>query len=30
MKVDNLDLIGIDEHNVEECIQDTFYDKVTS
>jgi hypothetical protein len=30
MKVDNLNLIGIDEHNVEECVQDTFYDKVTS
>tara|TARA_X000000368_G_scaffold332954_1_gene270176 strand:+ start:7242 stop:7445 length:204 start_codon:yes stop_codon:yes gene_type:complete len=28
MEVDNLDLIGIDEHNVEECIEDTFYDKV--
>ena len=28
MEVDNLELIGIDEHNVEECIEDTFYDKV--
>jgi len=28
MEVDNLELTGIDEHNVEECIEDTFYDKV--
>ena len=30
MKVDNLQMIGIDENNVEEVIEDTFYDKVAS
>ena len=30
MVVDNLDLVGIDENNVEEVIEDTFYDKVAS
>ena len=30
MKVDNLEMIGIDENNVEEVIEDTFYDKVAS
>ena len=30
MKVDNLQMIGIDSENVEEVIEDTFYDKVAS
>ena len=30
MNVDNLQMIGIDENNVEEVIEDTFYDKVAS
>ena len=30
MKVDNLQMIGINSENVEEVIEDTFYDKVAS
>ncbi len=30
MNVDNLQMIGIDENNVVEVIEDTFYDKVAS
>ena len=30
MKVDNIQMIGIDSENVEEVIEDTFYDKVAS
>ena len=30
LDVDNLNMIGIDENNVEEVIEDTFYDKVAS
>ena len=30
LDVDNLEMIGIDENNVEEVIEDTFYDKVAS
>ena len=30
MKVHNLQMIGIDSENVEEVIEDTFYDKVAS
>ena len=30
MNVDNLQMIGIDENNIEEVIEDTFYDKVAS
>ena len=30
LKVDNLQMIGIDSENVEEVIEDTFYDKVAS
>ena len=30
MKVDNLQMIGIDSENGEEVIEDTFYDKVAS
>ena len=30
MKVYNLQMIGIDSENVEEVIEDTFYDKVAS
>ena len=28
MKLDNLDLVGIDENNVDEVVDDIFYDKV--
>ena len=28
MKLDNLDLVGIDENNVDEIVDDIFYDKV--
>ena len=27
MKVDNLDLVGIDENNVDEVVDDIFYDQ---
>jgi len=30
MKVDNLDLVGIDENNVDEVVDDIFYDKVSA
>ena len=30
MKLDNLGLVGIDEHNVDEVVEDTFYDKVSA
>jgi len=30
LDVDNLEMIGIDENNIEEVIEDTFYDKVAS
>tara|TARA_R100001463_G_scaffold34728_1_gene76069 strand:+ start:159 stop:362 length:204 start_codon:yes stop_codon:yes gene_type:complete len=30
MKLDNLELIGIDENNIDEVINDTFYDKVSA
>jgi len=30
LKVDNLQMLGIDSENVEEVIEDTFYDKVAS
>ena len=28
MKLDNLELVGIDENNVDEVVDDIFYDKV--
>ena len=30
MKLDNLDLVGIDEHNIDEVVDDTFYDQKVS
>jgi len=30
LKVENVGMTGIDENNVEEVIEDTFYDKVAS
>ena len=30
MKLDNLELVGIDEHNIDEVVEDTFYDKVSA
>ena len=30
MKLDNLDLVGIDENNVDEVVDDIFYDKVSA
>ena len=30
MKLDNLELVGIDEHNIDEVVDDTFYDKVSA
>ena len=28
MKLDNLELVGIDENNIDEVVDDVFYDKV--
>ena len=30
MKLDNLELVGIDENNIDEVVDDTFYDKVSA
>ena len=30
MKLDNLELVGIDEHNIDEVVDDTFYDQKVS
>ncbi len=30
MKLDNLELVGIDENNIDEVINDTFYDQKVS
>ena len=30
MKLDNLELVGIDEYNIDEVVDDTFYDKVSA
>ena len=30
MKLDNLELVGIDEHNIDEVVDDTFYDMVSA
>ena len=30
MKLENLELVGIDEYNIDEVINDTFYDKVSA
>jgi hypothetical protein len=29
-KLDNLELVGIDEYNIDEVVDDTFYDKVSA
>ena len=29
MKLDNLELVGIDENNIDEVVDDIFYDKVS-
>ena len=30
MKLDNLELVGIDEHNIDEVVDDIFYDQKVS
>ena len=30
LKLDNLELVGIDEYNIDEVVDDTFYDKVSA
>ena len=30
MKLDNLELVGIDENNIDEVVDDSFYDKVSA
>ena len=30
MKLDNLELVGIDENNIDEVVDDTFYDKISA